>query len=661
VEPASWQKAKDVIVEALGRPAQEREAFVRERCTDPALCADVLAVLASGAAVAELVATQTMETRLFAPDDRAGDGEVLQLGTQVGPYLIVDHIGHGGMGRVFLGTDPRLQRRVALKCLLDSRATEADVRSRIIHEARAAARISNQHIAVVHDVIEHASRAFIVMEYVDGETLAARIRRGALPVAQTIAFGRQLASALAAAHDEGIVHRDLKPGNIQVTPAGVVKVLDFGIASATKLLSSPASTASTTHLAAEPAATLPRPAAGTPPYMSPEQLLGRDVDERSDIYSLGAVMFEMCTGQRPYPGKIASEIAVEHAKGVPRADAVDQNVPRPLADVIARAMAIDAAQRFRSAVDLDAALEKVERQLEARPSAGRQPLTRRLTRFAIGVLCALAALWMIGFVTTVHFNGVFGRDGQFARFGTEPWLSYVVWGLLAVVPVVLVMTLAAVVIVATRFVVGLLTLVGPVGRLARRLRAEGRRLIEAASLDTSAALAQALTGLAIATLALFFWRYADLIRAWTSFFNSSPIEKLMPMTDSAPARNQYHIELSVMTLVFGYGFYQVVRLRRLEHGGDGRLAVVMLGVVIAIMVLMNETPYRAFQRRDFERVDLSGTRCYITGESGSEFLVLCPGAEPPRNRAIRRDDPRLRRLGITENVFKGIDPGRGTR
>src|SRR5437762_1667219 len=116
-----------------------------------------------------------------------GPDRLLELGTTVGPYVIVDRIGRGGMGQVFLGTDPRLQRRVALKCLLDSRAG-ADVRSRIIHEARAAARISSQHVAVVHDVIEHESRAFIVMEYVEGETLLARIRRGPLPTAETIAF-----------------------------------------------------------------------------------------------------------------------------------------------------------------------------------------------------------------------------------------------------------------------------------------------------------------------------------------------------------------------------------------------------------------------------------------------------------------------------------------
>ena len=161
MEPTSWLKAKDVMFAALARPADEREAFVRERCADPAVCAEILEVLATAPGTAEHL-SQAVRTQPSTAEPAAETP--LELGTSVGPYVIVDRIGRGGMGQVFLGTDPRLQRQVALKCLLDSRAG-ADVRSRIIHEARAAARISSQHVAVVHDVVEHDSRAFIVMEY----------------------------------------------------------------------------------------------------------------------------------------------------------------------------------------------------------------------------------------------------------------------------------------------------------------------------------------------------------------------------------------------------------------------------------------------------------------------------------------------------------------
>jgi len=657
VDPASWDKAKNVLFEALERAAEEREAFVRERCADPTTCDEILALLSSARTRDDILARAPVGAFAGVAPAILDDSEALAPGSTVGPYLILDRIGSGGMGRVFLGTDPRLQRRVALKCLLDSRATGADVRSRILHEARAAARIANQHVATVHDVIEHESRAFIVMEYVEGESLSARLKRGRLPSEQVLAFGRQLVSALAAAHATGIVHRDLKPGNIQVTPAGLVKVLDFGIASATRSLVSAASGA-TTAPPVVPAASIREVHPGTPPYMSPEQLLGRAVDERSDIYSLGVVLFEMCTGRRPYPEKEASRIAQAQARGVPRADGVERAVPRSLANVIARAMAIDVDDRYQTVVELGVALEEVEQALKNRSESLREVLHRWLARLAIVAPASIVGVGVIGFVTSMQFNLVFGRDGELARFGVEPWPSYIVWGLLGVIPVLLIMTVTAAGAMGAKFLLGLLELVGPIGRIAKRIRERRHAAAVAIGLHQPAVLAQALTGLAIATLLALFWYYADLIRAYSSFFNSSPIAQLMPMTDSAPARWRYHIALSLSTLVFAFGFYKVMKLRAREHTQDGRIAVGMLAAVIVVMILMNEAPYRTFHHRDLERVDFAGAHCYVNGESGAELLVLCPGREPPRNRVVSRSDPQVHRLGIKENVFKGVNPVR---
>jgi hypothetical protein len=666
VDPASWHKAKDVILDALERAPGDREAFVRQQCGDPVVCAEILAVLASARARDEFLASQPLRGLLTNPEeipdvlDDALDDELDDLGpgTRVGPYLIVERIGAGGQGKVFLGSDTRLRRKVALKCVAAPAVDMPEQRALILREARAAARIAHDNVAVIHDVIEEGDRAFIVMEYVEGESLAARLRRDRLPIERVVAIGQQLASALAAAHAKAIVHRDLKPANIQVTPAGSVKVLDFGLANAAQLLSSADSGASTTNPDVQLPRTLQRARPGTPPYMSPEQLLGRQVGERSDIYSLGVVLFEMCTGERPYPGKQAFEIAEAQAKGVPRADAAARNVPRLLANVIARAMATNEEERYQSVSDVGSALEEVERTLKKTHENRGELIRRWLARVAVGVPTVILALGIIGFITTVQFNFVFGRDGGFARFGAEPWLSYIGWGLLAAIPVLVIMTLTAAGVMAARFVLGLLELIGPIGRLARSMREGGYNAAVAMRLNHSASLAQALTGVGIATLAGLFWYHSDLIRAVSSFFNSSPIEKLLPMTDSAPARNQYHIQLSVATLALSLGLYKVIGLRARESAREGRAAVAMLSVVIAVMVLVNEGPYRTFQRRDFERVDYAGARCYIIGESGDELLILCPGSDPPRNRTIRRDDPQLRRLGIIENVFKGVSPDR---
>jgi TolB-like protein/Tfp pilus assembly protein PilF len=298
-----------------------------------------------------------MDSDQAADEKLAGD---LQPGTRVGPYVLLDRLGSGGMGVVYLGQDTRLQRRVALKCLTDA---GADDRLRVLREARAAGRINHPNVATIHDVIEEGSHTFIVMEYVEGESLARRIGRERLPVTTVIALGRQLAAALAAAHAEGVIHRDLKPANVQLTRRGSAKVLDFGVAKATTSI-----LPTTTHDLTAPTVPLtPRSdknaaiIPGTPAYMSPEQLFGEPLDERSDIYSLGVVVFEMATGRRPYEAMQGFELAMALTVPPPRADALNPAVPRELAIVIARALERDPHRRFQSAAEMEAALEALDR------------------------------------------------------------------------------------------------------------------------------------------------------------------------------------------------------------------------------------------------------------------------------------------------------------
>jgi TolB-like protein/tetratricopeptide (TPR) repeat protein len=275
------------------------------------------------------------------------------LGSAVGPYQVIAKLGAGGMGEVFLGFDARLQRQVALKCLSIGASATGDQQAHIFREARAAARITHPNIAAVYDVVEHDHRAFIVMEYVDGESLSMRMRRGPVPVDQVRMIARQLASALAAAHAQGVIHRDLKPANIQLTRDGSIKVLDFGVAK----LSAP--------MADAPESPTGKPAIdatlggmpGTPIYMSPEQLFSREVDGRSDIYSAGTILFELMTGRRPYTetSPVALALAI-NAGPAPMAAAVNPDVPADLNIVIAKALSRDRDQRFLTARDFERAL-----------------------------------------------------------------------------------------------------------------------------------------------------------------------------------------------------------------------------------------------------------------------------------------------------------------
>jgi serine/threonine protein kinase len=321
MDAASWKKVKDVLFEALQRPVHEREAFVRQRCSDDsAICAEAVTMLKDCKNETDALTTVERILRLAA-EDEVDDLADLQAGTRIGPYTIIERLDRGGQGQVFLGNDQDLRRKVALKCLFSSRLDMESVRERILREARAAAAINHTNVATVHHVIEHGDRAFMVMEYVEGENLSARLRRERLRVDDVVAIGRRLTAALTAAHARSVVHRDLKPGNIRMTPDGSVKVVDFGVAKYARSQTTIISGASTRRRSA---ATGPAIAGGgTPPYMSPEQLRGQPVDERSDLYSLGAVLFEMATGRRLFSSSDSTELADAQARGAPRADGVD--------------------------------------------------------------------------------------------------------------------------------------------------------------------------------------------------------------------------------------------------------------------------------------------------------------------------------------------------
>jgi len=218
------------------------------------------------------------------------------LGSSLGPYRILKELGAGGMGQVFLAEDTRLARKVAVKTLSGRWTGNREAQQRLLREARAAARLNHPNIAAVYDVLEVEGCGHIVMEYVEGETLAARIERAPLPLEEVQSIALQLADALCEAHARGVVHRDLKPANILLTPGGRVKVLDFGLAK-TFVLLDPGGTDSTAAIE-----TLVSQASliGTPAYMAPEQVLQQDVDQRTDVYGFGIVLYEMLARRRPF-------------------------------------------------------------------------------------------------------------------------------------------------------------------------------------------------------------------------------------------------------------------------------------------------------------------------------------------------------------------------
>jgi serine/threonine-protein kinase len=261
------------------------------------------------------------------------------------------------MGEVYLAQDTRLGRKVALKRLSGSQLDTPEARHQLLREARAAATLNHPNIAAVYDVLDVDDESLIVMEYVEGDTLSKLLRRGPLAPYQVIEIGIQLADALAEAHAHGIVHRDLKPANILMTSQGKVKILDFGLAKAP-----PATDASLS-------ASTDGRVVGTPAYMAPEQMLGYRADQRSDLYSLGIVLFQLSTGRWPFEGRDRQVLSLEARKTeVPRASDVEPSVPPELSDVLALSMAWEPSGRHQSAGELGQDLTRLSDELLDQPT-----------------------------------------------------------------------------------------------------------------------------------------------------------------------------------------------------------------------------------------------------------------------------------------------------
>jgi eukaryotic-like serine/threonine-protein kinase len=316
----------------------------------------------------------------------------------LGHYSILESLGSGGMGQVYLAEDTLLHRKVALKVLLDDAAADVERRERFKREARAIAALSHPNIVTIYSVEEDAGRLFLTMEYVDGKPLTEAIPRDGMALDKLLAIAIPLADAVAAAHQAGIIHRDLKPANIMLTAEGRVKVLDFGLAHLREEAVVQATTM-TAQLTGEGRIL------GTAAYMSPEQAEGRAIDSRSDLFSLGIVLFEMATGQRPFTGDTNMSILSAILKDPPRPiSSIRPDVPRELARIIKRALQKDPEQRYQTAKDLrnDLQLLKAESdsgELTVVPVAARArrrwPRWQLATVAAAGLVVAGAAVWWL--------------------------------------------------------------------------------------------------------------------------------------------------------------------------------------------------------------------------------------------------------------------------
>jgi len=294
------------------------------------------------------------------------------IGTTIGSYEVVGKLGEGGMGQVYRARDTRLGRSVALKVISDAVALDADRIARFDREAKVLASLNHPRIATLYGVEESAGRHFLVMELVEGETLADRLQRGAMPVADALAVAQQIAEALEAAHECGVIHRDLKPANVKVTPDEQVKVLDFGLA---KAIESEQSAVDTNSPTLSMRATQMGVILGTAAYMSPEQAKGARVDHRSDIFSFGVVLYEMLAGRRPFQGDTAGDVLASVIVRDADLDSLPAAVPLRLRDLLRRCLEKQPKRRWQAIGDVRAEIETIAAAPEG-PATSVQPIVR---------------------------------------------------------------------------------------------------------------------------------------------------------------------------------------------------------------------------------------------------------------------------------------------
>jgi serine/threonine protein kinase len=365
---ADWMRIKELFDEALGREPGERAAFLRATCGDDTpLSAEVESLLAAHAQAGSFA-----ERPAFHEFDRADpefipptESRVLHGGDRLGAYEILAPLGSGSMGEVYRARDTRLNRMVAIKVLPARMGADPVWRSRFEREARAIAALHDPHICTLHDIGHEDGTDFLVLEYLEGETLADRVREAPLRIDQALTIATEIANALAATHRQGIVHRDLKPANVMLTTSGA-KLLDFGLARWRPFVS----TTSPGELGSSQTLTSEGTLVGTLPYMAPEQLEGKEADARTDIFAFGAILYEIIAGRRAFGGESPTQIIAAILRDdPPKITMAKPQAPAFLDYVIRRCLAKPADERWQSAADVGTALEWITSQGAAGPSS----------------------------------------------------------------------------------------------------------------------------------------------------------------------------------------------------------------------------------------------------------------------------------------------------
>jgi Protein kinase domain len=553
----------------------------------------------------------------------------LSTATRWGPLYVLERVGGGSFGEVFRAWDPALDREVALKRLRLTQSARSRA-SELVREGQLLASVRHPNVIDVHGAAAIDGEVGIWMEFVRGRTLEQIVSDdGPMSADEATVVAQSLCSALAAVHQQGLLHRDIKASNVMRASGGRIVLLDFGTG---------------TEAAFESTATSRR-LAGTPLYMAPEVFKGEPATTRSDVYSLGVLMFFLVSGSYPVYGKSLAELRAAHKAGR-RVSLMDirPDTPAAFSRLVESAMDEDPRRRCPSAGTL---LDRLT--VDAKESSLRWVKT--VSMVVLGAVAFSFLMLMFGIVNSRYFNVTLARS-DFANEGIGDWFY---WGAVSsVAPVVLFM-----------FALLSLSLLGVCRRLLVRWSSVVRRwdaalvaLARRRRLNdphTSSSLALAISA---AALIGTWWYFAPLL---TGLFNLIPNVSMTPAENLAflsPEFTPYHqsyrasfIWVSIACLLVWYpvlrtAFRRGIALNRGVLAGG--LAVTLLSILLMAF------PYRLLVQSEFEAARWQGESCYVIGERGEEFLLFCPSVQPPRNRTVRKTAEGLQREGGKRNIFSSL-------